>query len=694
MKKTKRIIGVTALLLAALMLFSSCAITYRKADAADYVKLTDGFDFKNFKLNAEIEKMVVTDDDVKAYINKELLKLRTAAKDGAGNLVVNQPGAYEQYDVLTIRTVLYNKDGDIVKNDFLLGNKANPVDDGTIVLGSEQALSLGYGIGVHTGLLDQLEKDIFSDPKEDYVAQNQWVMYNNVGSVAAGALDTVPVVGYVTYGARYYKGETPHEVAAGDTPVPMHFYKLGADIEKNGVGDNSYEEILYLGLKALIEAQTEDEKKINPSFTKELKISVYPEIDGVPDDAVFDESNVAIAYNMDFEDTTKHEYKTGVVTVKLWGAVAFADDSEDTAPFVTTYTYPDDSKETYEKVVNGETKKIDLAGSECTVYTYVIERAKYTRPEYNAATIKNEFNFVTDKTDDAAVIAEYEASLKARFQKACDALAEEQVKQALLAQILANTSLIKEPTRNIKNYVKSTLAAAKEQYHGGGYRDKTNANGDFLYDDFEDFVLTALYGQQTNANGESYTSLDQIKDALYAEGRELVKENLLIYYLADQLGCRLDNDQLVAMAKERGAVWAKEQIEAGRKYITDSNTVAQLQANYPDTLASTGATETAKQQLFRTWGATSYQDCLDKMLAYYGEMYGETFATWEDYAKAAYPDDAYDWKDYVEAKQGKENLYGIYHAEVVMAKLLELNATNVAASYKEIPFDSTKIELK
>ena len=75
-------------------------------------------------------------------------------------------------------------------------------------------------------------------------------------------------------------------------------------------------------------------------------------------------------------------------------------------------------------------------------------------------------------------------------------------------------------------------------------------------------------------------------------------------------------------------------------------------------------------------------------------MYGENFASWDEFAKAAYPDDAYDWEDYVEYKQGRENLYGIYHAEVVMAKLLELNAANVAASYKEIAFDATKVELK
>ena len=359
---------------------------------------------------------------------------------------------------------------------------------------------------------------------------------------------------------------------------------------------------------------------------------------------------------------------------------------------MTTYTYADHATGTY--TVGSEKK--DLKGTECTVYTYVVERAPYTRPDYNAATVKEKLGFTTESTDDATVVAEYEASIKSRLQKACDALAEEAVKQVLLAQILANTTLLEDPVRNIKNYVNGVIDQAKEQYHAGGYRDKVNASGEYVYDDFEDFLITTFYTHKKDADNKTiyFGSRKEVENDLYAEGRELVKESILIYYLADQIGCRLSDDQLLAMAKERGTAWAKEQIKAGREYLLASNTVENLKASYPDSYASSTDTKTKKQQLFETWGADSYEDCLAKQLAYYGEMYGENFASWDEFAKAAYPDDAYDWEDYVESKQGRENLYGIYHAEVVMAKLLELNAANVAASYKEIAFDATKVELK
>lgn len=700
MKKTKRIVGVTALLLAALMLFSSCAITYRKADSAKYVSISNGFDFKNFKLTTEIDKMVVTDEDVEEYINKQLFGYREAKLMGNGKPDVNQPGEYANYDILTIRTVLYDKDGNLMqeKNDFVLGSKASTEDDGTIVLGSEQSLYLGYGIGINEGLMASLEDKLFLHPEDAYLAQNQLVEYNNVGGVTAGALGAMPAVGYLTYEAKYYSNEdsTSTSVAkTSGTVAPMHFDRIGEVLSDDG--KNSYEEILYIGLKELIERQAKIEKKqITPSTTKELTITVYPVADGVPEDAVFDATNTAIAYDMDFEKQETN-YRKGIVTVKLHGTVDFSSAAKVPSAFITTYTYPEDASGTYTVKVGGKSETKDLAGTECTVYTYVIERAPYDRPAYNAETIKSKdyLGFETDKTGEDEVKAAYETSIRERLQKACDALAEEAVKKALLAQIMANTTLVKDPVRNIKNYVNSVINQARDEYISGGYRDKTNANGEYLYDDFEDY-LTTSYTHKKDAEGNTirFESLKAIKDDLYAEGRELVKENMLIYYLADQLGCRIDNDTLLAMAKERGAVWAKEQIEAGRAYIEAMYTVENLKKTYPDTLAASTDTMTKKEQLFETWGADSYEDCLAKQLAYYGEMYGETFESGKDYAKAAYPDDAYDWKDYVEAKQGKENLYGIYHAEVVLAKLLELNAANVAQSYKEIPFDAGLVELK
>ena len=132
---------------------------------------------------------------------------------------------------------------------------------------------------------------------------------------------------------------------------------------------------------------------------------------------------------------------------------------------------------------------------------------------------------MTDKTDDKEVKAEYEASIQTKLQNACDALALEAVKEALLAQILANTTLVKDPVRNIKNYVKSGIAAAREQYISGGYREKQNANGDFMYDDFEDFLINTYYKHKTDAEGNiiTFASLKAVKEDLYAEGRELVK---------------------------------------------------------------------------------------------------------------------------------------------------------------------------
>ena len=112
MKKTTKILSAVALLLAALMLFSSCAITYRKADTSKYIQLTDGFDFRSFKLPSQIDKMVVTDTDVEEYINKELFALREKADEN-----VNLPDEYRDFDILTIRTVLYDKNGNLVKTE-------------------------------------------------------------------------------------------------------------------------------------------------------------------------------------------------------------------------------------------------------------------------------------------------------------------------------------------------------------------------------------------------------------------------------------------------------------------------------------------------------------------------------------------------------------------------------------------------
>ena len=120
MKNTKRLISAMALLLAALMLFSSCAVAYRDVDAAEYVSLTEGFDYANITLGSDVvlDKMIVKDSDVTAHINNLLYAEREAVKDG-----INLAGKFNKYDMLTVRTFIYDTYGNLVKSDFTLSDK-------------------------------------------------------------------------------------------------------------------------------------------------------------------------------------------------------------------------------------------------------------------------------------------------------------------------------------------------------------------------------------------------------------------------------------------------------------------------------------------------------------------------------------------------------------------------------------------
>lgn len=704
MKKTNRIISIVALLLAALMLFSSCAISYKGADPSEYVQLAAGFDFKNFKLDTTIDKMVVKDEDVTAHINMLLFELREAVKNGKGEEDVNQPGPFNKYDTLSIRTILYDKDGNLVTHDFALDSKAATNADGTLNITGEKALYLGYGDGLNTGLMAALEKAMFLSPESALLAQNHIIGGKNISNLATGALGAIPALAYVSYETNYKKADgTSHAATGGKVTAATikHFEKIAADMETDGVGaGNAYDEILYLGLKELIERQASVEgKQIKPSSTTgteaALTIKVYPtaQKDSIPD-SDFGEKSTAIAYDYDFEDGGE-DYSEGTIKVWLQGTIDFTSSASEPGAFVTTYTFPSDEKGTY-KV--GTTTK-EMKDLECSVYVYIRERAPYTRPDYNADTVKNKLNFETDKTADADVIAAYEASIKEDLQKKCDALTKAAAKEALWTALTAKTTLLKDPVRNIKNYVREVIESAKLNYYGdgttAGLDQRKNSAGAYVYDDFEDYLITDFY-VKTDADGKyiRFNSRKEVENDLYAEGRNLVKANLLIYYLADQLGCRYTDDELLAMAQTRGAAWAKEQIEAGRDYLLEMGTVEYLEKQYPDTKATASATKTRKEQLFESWEAKSYEECLQKMLENYGEMYGETFATWDDFAKAAYPDDAYTWKDYVEAMQGEENLYGTYHYEIVLEKIYEENLDNLASAYKEIAFDATKVKTK
>lgn len=693
MKKTKRLLSVLALLLAALMLFSSCAISYKNVDPAKYVQFKEGFDFKNFTMSGKINKMVVTDEDVTKQVNQLLFALREAVKKSDGTADVNQPGAYNKYDILTIRTILYDNAGNRVTHDFALDAKSPTAEDNTLTLNSEKALYLGYGDGINTDLMAALEKAMYLSPEGDLLFQNHRVVYNNIGGIKGDKISVVPAIGYVTYSSSYLPANSTSAVTGSgkaSTATPLHFEKIAADLAKNAESKDSYEEAIYLGLKELITRLADTENLLTVSATKDLTIKVYPTAKGVPADAKFEADATAIAYDLDFGGSSDPD--EGTIVLKLRGALDFTLDAETPGAFVTKYTYPEDASGTYtakELDENGALKEVkkDLKGTECSVYVYVIERAPYTRPDYNAETVKTKLNFETDKTEDADVIAAYEASIKSELQEKCDAKAKQDAKEALREALLAKAEMFedKEPVRNIKNYVKEVISDAKAIYYGNGYDTKKNTAGEYVYDDFEEYLVDVYfptYYPQVDEQGKTNNPKTQkeVENILYAMGREIVKLNLLTYYVADQLDCRYTDDELLAMAKERGTAWAKEQIKLGREEILKYYTVENLKTLY--------ATDSAKNSLFEQYGATNYDDCLAKMLESFNKSYkkGE-LKTWDDYAKAAYPDDAYDWEDYVEYMQGEDNLYGTYHYERVIEEIYRLNAGNLV--YEEIPYDST-----
>ena len=704
MKKTRRLLSVLALLMAALMLFSSCAISYKEVNPGDYVQFVDGFDFKSFKLAAEtkIEQMIVKDEDVEAHINKLLFALREEVKNSEGKPHVNQPGPFNKYDTLSIRTVIYDKDGKLVAYDFSTDSKTPKNEDGTLNLTSDKALYLGYGTGLNTGLMQTLEEALYLSAEDVLLMQNYLVVGKNVGGSKTGALGAMPAIGFVSYSTTYKKADgNDHDAPKGKITAATfkHFEKIGNDIAADGAGKgDKYDEILYLGLKELIERQASiDGKQITPAATTgkdtALTIKVYPTATGIPEEeGLFGDKSTAIAYDINFEDPSATTgFSEGTITVWLQSTIDFTFDAVTPGAFVTSYTYPDDAAGNY---VSDSSKKLKDAG-ECSVYVYITERAPFTRPDYNADTVKNKLEFATDKTEDAEVIEEYEASIKSELQEKCDAITKKAAKEALWEALMANTKLIKDPVRNIKNYRREVIDAAKANYYDGGLslKTQTDKNGNvigYYYDDFDHYLTVTFYPsfqQQYNNGDTTYKkNRQEIDDDLYARGRELVKLNLVTYYLADLFDCRFTDAELLEMAQKRGAAWAQEQIKSGRDYIIETNTVEKLSSQYTD--------KTKREQFFKTNEVESFEEYLEKLLGQYSEAYGETFENWEQVAKKIYPDDYLDWEDYVEYMQGEESLYGTYHYELVLEKLYEANLANLEESYEEAAYDANKAASK
>lgn len=246
-------------------------------------------------------------------------------------------------------------------------------------------------------------------------------------------------------------------------------------------------------------------------------------------------------------------------------------------------------------------------------------------------------------------MAEHRKHVKDTLQAECDASAKTEAMSRLWDTVRKNATLIKEPTRNIKKYVKDYMDYFKSMYYDQGYKDQKTSSGALVYKSFESFVFASF-----SANfGEKYETMEAVENSLYAKGKEESKDRLLAYYLADALGIRYTEDELENLAKEKGTAWAKKQMADMKDAFT------------PDA----NATEEEKKNLSAT------------LLYYYG------FNSVEEI-----PDDFFTWETYVET-YGEEYLYYVYHADAVMEKLYELNYKadgTGTLTYKDIAYKAAK----
>ena len=626
MKKTAKLISAVALLLAAMMLFSACAITYSEVVASDYVQIAeDGYK----KITLSIDKMLVKDQDVTDYINKMLYEdHKTEVENGK-----NQPGVFAKNDVVTYRVYVYDKKGNLVEHTFGVTKSANTGSDNQNAVSVMDALKLPLGYGVNSEKLAEEIEAAVLDPESPVYFEAHKIIYNNVNDKAAG-LTVVPPIAYLTYNSKYTKATDNDTDGSGDTTTkPVHF----ATYFGKEQGNNDFIEAIYLGLKQVIETQAEKdpENPIKPSDATSdvITINVYPVGEEIPSNAEVTKSTAHINYNLDFSGaSTSETYQRGYIKVSFKGAILM-DAGAEGAFVMEGYDYPTDAEGTY-KDADGKTNLNKKDATDCTVYVYVDSRTAYTCPTYDETFILETLKFETDKTEPADVIEAHRESIRKELQDACDEKAKNTAMSRLWDAAMKNTTLIKEPVRNIKKYVKSNMDYYKylyydpNEYYSNGAKNQKTSSGAYYYTDFEDFLLSMYV-----VNGVTYSSQKDVENALYAEGRDVAKENLLAYYLADVLGIRYTEEELVALSQEKGTEWAKEQVEGMREQYTPAE----------------DATAEEKSQLSNA------------LLYYYGLNSVEEIT-----------DDFFTWEDYV-AYYGEDALYGGYHIDAVMMKLYDLN---------------------
>lgn len=616
MKKTRRLISVAALLLAALMLLTACGgINYSKVDTSKYVTITaDGYE----KITLSVDRMQVKEKDVDNYVNKLLY---TDYKEKLpGDTGLNQPGAFTKYDVIDYRTFVYDKKGNLIQHDFGVQSKTNTGADSGSSVAILEPQSLALGFGTNTGLPAEIEHMLFENA---VLFQSGRYAYNNVSTGKAAGLATVPAIGYITYNSKITPDGADETNGKGDSSTkPVHFVPY---MNKTEQGSQDFMEAIYLGLKQVIETQyaKDPNNAIQPSdkTTNTITINVYPVGTAIPTDAKTTATAAHINYDLDFSGaTTSPKAQKGYIKVSLKGAISMTE--EDGAAYKITYSFPNDATGTY-KSADGKTTLNKKDAKDCEVYVYVERRQQYTCPDYNSDFILNKLKFETTETEEAKVVAAHRESIRKTLQDECDEAARQDALKALWAEAIKNAEVIKKPSRNLKEYENAKIATYKYYFYDLGYKDQKTSSGAKVYDDFEDFLISMVLAE----TGITYKTEKEVRTHFYAEALDIAKENLLAYHLADIFELRMTEEQLLAKEKEDGEKWAKDAIEDLREQ-------------------------------YRTATATE----LKELKNYYGFN-----------SAAEIPDDLVTWEAYADAMGGKDMLYGGYHVLAVAEKLYELN---------------------
>lgn len=638
MKKTTKILSAVALLLAALMLFSACSISYRTADTADYIQIAEN---AYRAVTLAIDKMVVDADDVKQFINDLRYQNKKVIKSSSDTNAPYVTGAVAAYDVLSLRYLMYDEEGNLVAHNFSIDSKQSGSSKLVLLQGTSLPIGfwpIGDPSSLNEGLDAWFEEQIFGDGSAPADYPSHVIGSNLLGDAATGITE-LPEILFCTFKSSYSTTGTTGDSAT--TVTPLHITKLLEQAKAGGT--NSYNQAIALGLEQVITKLKAGEyaegAKLKPG--SKITINVYPNESDIPEGAAYEVDNAHIVYKMDFSNVkTGTSYDKGKIELTVSG-VSTPDTGASALKPAGTYTYPSDATGKY-KTEKGDSH--DIKDTKCTAYIFFEERVGYEYPAYNAEFIKTTAGFASHKTDEAELKAEYEESVRKDLQEDCDLTAKKKAMSRLWDTAVKNTTLVKTPTANVKAYQKNELNYYKYLYYDYGY-----GNSGY-YDDFEDFVVT-MY----SASGVSYDSFAAVENAIWADGVQQAKENLLTYYLADALGVRLTEAQLDEKLAAYAAKVAKEEVD----YLKETYAFVD------------GESDTNRNNKKAWLEANGFTDA------------------------SQIPDDFIKASDALEAieddKNALESILGGFQLDVVMEKLYDINLEGGTLTHPEADYDESKL---